>query len=278
MRLRCPKGAPFAFAVFFAALSSHAAEAEKEKPRSPFSLRPEVEVPVLLSAAAVWALPWAFEDELAPGRCAPCDPSDVNAFDRTAIGFDNRGARVASNVGAFGVPALAGIASLFDAARFGRGAALEDLVLVAESVAISGAVNQVVKQGFRRPRPYMYDAELAEESGTAWKNYLSFYSGHTSTAFAAATSFATIFALRRPDDPWRFAVWGAGLAASTMVGACRVLAGRHFWTDVIAGAVAGSAVGVLVPRMHLRRRSARGEGVSARIVAGPGSAAVFVWF
>jgi membrane-associated phospholipid phosphatase len=269
--------ASLALACVLAADPASAADPGAEEPASPFALRPEVEIPVLVAASAVWALPALFQDELAPGRCAPCDPGGVNAFDRTVIGLDDERARVASDVGLVAVPALAGAGALLDVAPFGWSAALEDAVLVAESIAISGAVTGVVKNMATRPRPYMYDAELAERHGTSRGNFLSFYSGHTSLAFSAAVSFATVFTFRRPDDPWRYAVWGIGVAAASAVGVCRVLAGVHFWTDVIAGAVAGGAFGALVPVLHLRRGRGR-PAVEASAIAGPGGAAVFVRF
>jgi len=260
------------------------AEAEAEaaaepaaEPESPFALRAEVDVTVLLTATAVWALPKLFEDELAPGDCLPCDPDDVNAFDRTTIGFHDRGAGIASDVGAYGLPVLAGLGALLDVKPFGWSAALEDVVLVAESIAISGAVNGIVKNLVQRPRPYMYVEDTAEEKGGARDNYRSFYSGHTSIAFSASVAFAYIFSVRRPDDPWRYAVWGIAIAAASAVGVCRVLAGAHFWTDVITGAVVSSAFGVLTPALHLRGERAK-RGPEARAVAGPGYASLYVRF
>jgi membrane-associated phospholipid phosphatase len=38
--------------------------------------------------------------------------------------------------------------------------------------------------------------------------------------------------------------------AATGVGALRVAAGKHFPTDIIVGAVLGSAIGWLVPTLH----------------------------
>jgi membrane-associated phospholipid phosphatase len=268
-------------AVFTAAFSllivSEVNAAEPEAPISPFALRAETDVTVLLSATAFWVLPQLFDDELSLGHCHPCDPDDVNAFDRTVIGFHDDGARIASDVGAVGLPVLAGLSSFIDVKSFGWSAALEDVVLVAESAAISGAVNQIVKNVFKRPRPYMYIADTAEENGGSSGSYRSFYSGHTTLAFSASVAFAYIFSIRRPDSPWRYAVWGIAIAAASAVGLCRVLAGAHFWTDVIAAAVLGSAFGVITPALHLRGKHGK-KGPEARAVAGPGYASLYVRF
>jgi membrane-associated phospholipid phosphatase len=273
MRLSHPALAALAAGLVLAA----APGARAEEPASPFALHAEVDVTVLLTASAVWALPTLFDGVLAPGNCQPCDPAGVNALDRTVIGNHDAAAEIASDVGIVSLPLLAGLGSFVDVRPFGWSAALEDVVLVAESVAISGAVNQVVKNLAMRPRPYMYVADTAEEKGRARENYRSFYSGHTSMAFSAAAAFAYIFTVRRPDSPWRYAVWAFGMAAASAVGVCRVLAGAHFWTDVITGAIVSGALGVLTPALHLRGERAKG-GPEARAVAGPGYASLYVRF
>jgi membrane-associated phospholipid phosphatase len=263
-----------ALAAAFALLTAEPARAEEG---SPFVLRSEVDAPVVLAATAFWALPALFEDALAPGRCRPCDPGGVNALDRTAIGNRDEIADAASDIGAVGLPLLAGMGAFIEVERFGWGAALEDAVLVAEAVAVSGAVNQMVRNAIVRPRPFMYDAGRAAEEGLGHDNFHSFYSGHTSTAFAAAVAFAAVYSIRRPEGAGRYAVWAFGLAAASAVGVCRVRAGEHFWTDAIAGAVAGGAIGVAIPALHLRRGAGR-KRAELRAVAGPGAAALSVRF
>jgi len=75
----------------------------------------------------------------------------------------------------------------------------------------------------------------------------SFPSGHTATAFAAATSILE----RR----------GAGegipaLALASFVGLARVEADKHHWYDVLAGAAIGSGAGLLLTR-HRPAREGR---------------------
>jgi membrane-associated phospholipid phosphatase len=82
-----------------------------------------------------------------------------------------------------------------------------------------GAV-QAVKFSTQRTRP----------DGTR----LSFPSGHTAAAFSTAT------VLHR-DLGWKVGV--AAYAASTMVAASRIQAGRHYLSDVIAGATVGILAG-----------------------------------
>ena len=53
----------------------------------------------------------------------------------------------------------------------------------------------------------------------------------------------------------------AGVSASVAVE--RVAAGWHFPTDVLAGALVGTTVGVVVPALHLRRVRLMPEAISS---------------
>jgi membrane-associated phospholipid phosphatase len=79
---------------------------------------------------------------------------------------------------------------------------------------------------------------------------LSFYSGHTSTAFAMATAYGYLFTARHPRSKWIAPVWILGYAYASTTGVLRVAAGKHFWSDVIVGAIAGTAVGLAIPAAH----------------------------
>jgi membrane-associated phospholipid phosphatase len=59
-----------------------------------------------------------------------------------------------------------------------------------------------------------------------------------------------VYARLNPDDPGRHWVRGGSLALAAVTGWLRVRAGRHYPTDVLAGAALGSLIGWLVPRLH----------------------------
>src|SRR2546428_212192 len=75
----------------------------------------------------------------------------------------------------------------------------------------------------------------------------SFYSGHASAAFAVATSFATCASMRGDGDAW--VAWAAGLPLAALTGYLRIAADRHYLSDVLVGAGAGTLFGTLVPRL-----------------------------
>ena len=58
--------------------------------------------------------------------------------------------------------------------------------------------------------------------------------------------------------------WVATVAIGGSVAVERVLAGRHFYTDVLVGAAAGLVVGTTVSWVHLRDRSLRLSAARAR--------------
>jgi membrane-associated phospholipid phosphatase len=108
-----------------------------------------------------------------------------------------------------------------------------------ESVVWSTAVTQVLKVTVRRIRPYMYadGSELHAENPNSRQ---SFPSGHTAAAFAMATSYFLVMDGVYDQQPY----WIFGAAA--FVGVGRVLAGKHWITDVLAGAVIGTATALVV--------------------------------
>jgi membrane-associated phospholipid phosphatase len=78
----------------------------------------------------------------------------------------------------------------------------------------------------------------------------SFFSRHTSAAFASAVFLSSVYGDYHPGSAARPYIWAGSLLAATAVGVMRCESGEHFPTDVIAGAVAGSAAGYLIPRLH----------------------------
>lgn len=132
---------------------------------------------------------------------------------------------------------------------------LVDLMLYAETLALTQAATNLVKLAVRRPRPAAYrEAEANRDnpdySNTDTDSALSFFSGHAATT-ASLSATATYLAFARSPSSWRpWATLVAGTGLTTFVSVQRVRAGKHFPTDVIAGAVAGAGIGIMVPHLH----------------------------
>src|SRR2546428_568532 len=80
------------------------------------------------------------------------------------------------------------------------------------------------------------------------ENQESLPSGHASLAFAAATSYLVL--ARRQHLPHRTRNAILLYAGAVGVSALRVAAGKHFPTDVAAGAALGSGIGWLSATVH----------------------------
>lgn len=123
-------------------------------------------------------------------------------------------------------------------------------VLYLETAAINIAIGDLVKIAVRRPRPRAYIAIREGRPLDATDLSLSFYSLHTAlTAGFGATATHLAFS-RNPDGAEGWILMGATIALTGFVGVQRVRDRAHFTTDVIAGALAGAGIGVLVPALH----------------------------
>jgi membrane-associated phospholipid phosphatase len=120
-----------------------------------------------------------------------------------------------------------------------------DLLLVAEATALAADLTQAVKYAVGRQRPRTLHAPAGQARGP--DDDLSFWSGHTSLAFSLVASAGTVSTMRGyPSAPW---IWGGGAALAAGVGYLRMAGDAHWLTDVLAGAAAGIAVGVAVPKL-----------------------------
>jgi len=98
-----------------------------------------------------------------------------------------------------------------------------------ECIAVSAAVSLSLKYAVNRPRPYVKYPEL---ENFAVKTTPSFPSGHTSNAFALATSMTLAFP--------RWYVAAPALIWAGAVGYSRMHLGVHYPSDVAMGALVGS--------------------------------------
>jgi membrane-associated phospholipid phosphatase len=230
----------------------------------PYRLSSGRESVLLVSGVAILAagvVVHAELDVLTPDDIAALDPADVNAFDRPAT---NRWSPVASNLSdGLLVVTIAAPLSLMAVAP-GSAEPVTVGLMLGETVLLANGIGQLAKTAFRRTRPFVYndDPEIPFEKKASKTARVSLPSGHAATAFASAVFLSTVYARLHPTSPARPWIWGGSLAAATAVGYLRYNAGKHFPTDVIAGAALGVAIGWAVPRMH------EGDRVSVAVAPG----------
>ena len=205
---------------------------------------------ITAAAFAFWGGTQLFESRLAPAECRWCAPGSLDASVRGTLRWnDTSAANLASNLGAYLFVPLTSLGLLaLDAHREGRQGELPgDGLVIAEAVALNGALTQIVKFAAGRERPFVNALPADQKPLTAHPadNNVSFYSSHTSFAFSLAVSTATVASMRRYR--WAGAIWAVGLAGAATVGYLRIAADQHYFTDVLVGAAAGSAIGFAVP-------------------------------
>lgn len=220
-------------------------------------------------------------------RPLPGDPPTLGRFDAVASGRFSPRVATAADVLLVVTLAAAPLISLVDghwaarAAEHRRGRAFVSrwrtaVLIEAEALALTALLTTVMKFAVGRPRPYTSltaadvgsrDREALEDDLQSPDRSHSFPSGHTALAFAAATSLATTLTLDAPHTKRARVTlgltWSLALLAAGTTAALRVVAGKHYPSDVIAGAALGSAIGVATPLAHTRW-SARGRHRASR--------------
>jgi membrane-associated phospholipid phosphatase len=135
-----------------------------------------------------------------------------------------------------------------------------------ETAAITAAIGGTVKAVVARERPYgrtcgdTLDAETYD--CTTQGRYFSFFSGHSSAAFAAASVSCMnnrYLPLWGHGHRWLPCAVGYTLAAGTA--ALRVVADQHYVSDIAVGALTGTTVGLLVPWLHFKNGSSANAGL-----------------
>jgi membrane-associated phospholipid phosphatase len=213
--------------------------------RPAFQLYAELDPPIL-SIGLVYQLARGVRQQ--PAYCAPnCDGVYINWLDRRTAGFYSAGWSRASDVGLAAVAAGSIGALIFDEGLLN---AVNDSVVIAEATMSASAFATVMTLAAGRPRPFLYSEKAPLAVRNSGDASLSFLSSHTADAFAIVT--ATYIAERRlhPNSNRSRVILVLGAAGASFVAVSRVMAGYHFITDVVGGAVVGSSIGFIVSSLH----------------------------
>jgi len=204
------------------------------------------DVAAVAGTGVVAVLPGVLKLPKGPPSCAPCDPSGLPAIDRWVVGRNSALARNSSTVLLLGVGGMATYLSAHDESSLqARG----NLAVLANSISWTAASTEWLKVLVRRKRPVLYTSGAAA-AATVADNQRSFPSGHTSVAFALATSYLVLANREHLPHRTRNAMLLYGGASG--VGVLRTQGGSHFTTDVLAGAALGAGIGWLVATIHPR--------------------------
>ncbi len=248
------------FALVVVAGTSTAATARADGARE---LRYDARIDLAVtSVGGVWWLTSEMmKADLVPEKCRWCyraeDGKDLlNPYDgwvrkRLVWKSTDTAATVSSILGFFVEPGtMMGLTAVAEANESAIRRFPVDALLITEATVIAGDINQIAKFAFARERPFVHFLPRAPDAIRALTDSpsddnLSFFSGHTTLAFAVASSAGMVNTLRG----YRLAplVWGVGMTMAVSVGYLRIAADKHYFSDVMTGAVVGSIIGVGIP-------------------------------
>jgi membrane-associated phospholipid phosphatase len=234
------------FVVLWTVAAPYGATAQQVSSSLRFPIRPWPDAAVLGSSVAAALVPLVWPSSFAHATCAPCDPAHLLGIDRGTVG-PVRAAADAFSTAALMSEAALGAVFLASSRRGQRSAAFfEDATVIAQAVTVTAAATEWAKVLFHRSRPYLY---LPGAAASSADDARSMPSSHSSVAFAAAAAYASILHRRGLASSHRAQI-AVLFGAATLTSVLRVVAHRHFPTDVAAGAVLGFAIGWTLPALH----------------------------
>ena len=130
---------------------------------------------------------------------------------------------------------------------------LRNACITFAAVAVNSGITTVLKYSLNRDRPFVTYPDITKKSSAGSP---SFPSGHTSSAFAAATSVSMAY-------PKWFIIVPSYLWAGT-VGYSRMDLGVHYPSDVLAGAIIGTGSAYLTHKINDRLNRKRDGPVIIR--------------
>jgi membrane-associated phospholipid phosphatase len=224
------------------------------------------------TAAAVVTLQ-LMKNQLAPLECKWCTPGSLDGDVARSVAWSSpKTANTISDVMQFVLPIGAIGYGVLQGYRLGDPTAgWSSALLITEATSIALLANVIVKYAVGRARPYVWMGQPGLYGDPRDEN-LSFFSGHTTLAFAVAVSAGTLFLMQgMPGAGW---VLGGGLALAAFTGYLRMGAEQHYLTDVLTGAAVGSLVGWAVPYLFHRPRKPGEAPQPGALIPSPGGIAI----
>lgn len=212
---------------------------------------------LLGGGGAVLTLGFVLEKKVQAPDPGQLRPEQIPFWDATALKKDNRTAEKISDWG-MAFCSLMPLIALLDAPENQRAVSA---LMAAESVIWTTGVTYMVKSTVKRARPYAYHVPprpLTRESS------LSFFSGHTAISFQGAVLGGILLQSGVGDKRLRNIAGLSGLGIALLTGICRIESGNHFPSDVLAGAVAGSLIGWLIPELHKSNTNSESKQPASR--------------
>jgi len=218
--------------------------------QSPYKTSWEKDGIILGVGAAVAGVGTAIDEHaglLTASEISSLSRNDINAFDRSASFHWSKKLSAVSDVTVIALAMAPG-------ALFLDGTARKNFQTISamyfETMLFAAFLPSLAKGSVGRIRPFVYNENAPMQDKLDVEAKKSFFSGHTTVAFASAVFLSTVYDGYFPDSKYGKYVWGGSLLTASLVGYLRYASGAHFPTDILTGAVIGSAVGYLIPYLH----------------------------
>lgn len=187
-------------------------------------------------------------DPLTPTQISALNRVDISSFDRNATFHYSASAAKLSDVTLLADAGVLGVLTL--ATKPLRQDIKTVAVMYIESALLVNGVGGIVKGLTQRTRPFVYNADAPMADKLALDARQSFFSGHAANAFATAVFTGDVFRHYFPHSKLKPFVWVGSLGLATATSVLRYEAGKHYTTDLLAGAAFGSLVGWGIPKLH----------------------------
>ena len=182
-------------------------------------------------------------------------PDEINIIDRFATNYYNPKLNDiredyelvinAAGVGSFVTYALLGEQK---DQRFSNMMTLGAIYL--EGTLLAHGIMYSAKTYIDRRRPYTYNTDLPIHQRTSTNANMSFISGNATTVFYNSVFISKVFSDLYPNSKFKNYIWAGTMGLAVTSGAFSVFCGKHYPTDVMAGALVGGLCGYLIPEIH----------------------------
>jgi len=184
-------------------------------------------------------------DPLTNDQIINLDIGEINFFDKPAIGFNENSALLSDIL----ISIQMASTGLFTFSDLNEGQFNSLSVMYYQTMTFNYGLNASAKKIFQRKRPFVYSSDAPDKEKLTKDAAYSFYSGHSSTAFASAV-FNSIMISEYISGGWKPVGIGLNLLNASLIAYLRVNAGKHFPTDVITGAIIGSTIAYIITEIH----------------------------
>lgn len=123
-------------------------------------------------------------------------------------------------------------------------------MIVFQGAMLNAALVNLTKVTARRARPYNYNPDAPLDIKLRKSSRYSFYSGHVATAAYFSFTTAKLYNDLHPNSKATPYIYAAAALIPATVAYGRMRAGKHFFTDVLVGFAAGTAIALTVPALH----------------------------